>query len=132
MLVDDSNATPLYTPTGLHIIAKVLGKDFDASKSKQPTFIGKYLTFFKFLDIIVQISMSAFSDPYFSKNRGIPLIAAEMVVLILERMELSPGFSQLEKKTNRTHQAKMTLLPSRFIVSQIKAAKDMIYASHLE
>jgi len=51
-----------------------------------------------------------------------------MVVLILERMELSAGFSQLEKKTNRTHQAKITLLPARNIVSQIKAAKDMIYA----
>jgi len=69
MLVDDSNATPLYTSTGLFIIAKLLGRDFDASKFKQPTIIGKYLTFFKFLDIIVQIALSAFSDPYFSKNR---------------------------------------------------------------
>jgi hypothetical protein len=93
MLVDDSNATPLYTPTGLYIIAKLFSKDFDASKVKQLTVIGKYLTFFKFLDIIVQIAIGAFSDPYFSKNRGQPLIAAEMVVLILERMELSPGFS---------------------------------------
>ena len=93
MLVDDSNATPLYTTTGLYIIARLFGKDFDASKAKQPTVIGKYLTFFKFLDIIVQIAIGAFSDPYFSKNRGQPLIAVEMVVLILERMELSPGFS---------------------------------------
>jgi hypothetical protein len=52
----------------------------------------------------VQTAVTAFADPYFSKQKGSPLIAAEKVVLILERMELSPGFNQIEKKTNRTHQ----------------------------
>lgn len=71
MLVDESNSTPLYTPTGLYILAKSLGKDFDASKpTKLQSVMGRYLTFFKFLDNIVQIAMSAFSDPFFSKNRG--------------------------------------------------------------
>lgn len=71
ILVDDLKSIPLYTPTGLYILAKSLGKNFDASKpTKLQSVMGRYLTFFKFLDIIVQIAMSAFSDPFFSKNRG--------------------------------------------------------------
>jgi hypothetical protein len=104
MLVDDTNPVPLYTQTGLLIIQKVLGKEFDQAKSgKQPGVVGRFFTFFKFLDFIVQVAIAAFSDPYFSKNKAVPLIAAEMMVLVLERMELSSGFNQIEKKSNRTH-----------------------------
>jgi hypothetical protein len=118
MLVDDSNLVPLYAPTGQHIVSKVVGKDFDPSKKgKLISIIGRYFTFYKFLDFLVQIAINAFSDPFFSKNRNKPLIAAEMVILVLERMELSPGFSQIEKKSNRTHQAKATLLPKRAVVA---------------
>lgn len=78
--------------------------------------------------MLVRIAIQAFSDPFFSKNRGQPLIAAEMVILILERMELSTGFNQIEKRgTNRTHNTKTTLLPSRAAVNQIQFAKDMTF-----
>jgi len=96
---------------------------------KLPGLIGKYFTFFRFLDFLVQVAASAFSDPYFSKSQSQPLICAEMVILVLERMELSPGFIQIEKKTSRTHQASVTLLPKKTIITQIRAVKDMLFAT---
>jgi len=41
------------------------------------------------------------------------LLEAEMLCLLLERMELSRGFGNLEKKTNRPHTSKITLLPRK-------------------
>jgi hypothetical protein len=35
---------------------------------------------------------------------------------MLERLELSKGFSTIETKTNRPHTAKITLLPSKFVI----------------
>ena len=78
------------------------------------------------MDLLVEIALSAFSDPYISNsgNGGVPLILVEMVCLLLERMELSSGFSQIERKMHRTHTSRQTLLPSRAIIKQIEQAKD--------
>lgn len=42
----------------------------------------------------------------------------EKLLLILERMELSKGFMQIEKKTSRPHQAKTSLLPSKNVINR--------------
>ena len=118
IFVDDQHAVPVYTPTGIDIVAKSSIKDSGNFKfNKLPSIIGKCFTFFKFLDVIVKIAIHAFSDPFFTKNCQQPYIVAEMVILILERMELSTGFCQIKKRTNRTHTSKATLLPSRLIVN---------------
>ena len=39
-----------------------------------------------------------------------------MLCLMLERMELSKGFSTIEIKTNRPHTSKITLLPSKAVI----------------
>ena len=54
---------------------------------------------------------------------------AEMLCLLLERLELSKGFNNLEKKTNRPHTSKITLLPSRQVVASLTAAKSRVGAS---
>ncbi len=41
------------------------------------------------------------------------MIEAEMFCLLLERMELSKGFMNFEKKTFKPHTSKITLLPSK-------------------
>ena len=94
-------------------------------------YIGKCFTFFRFLDLIVECAIGAFSDPFFNKVGQQPLIMAEMMCLLLERMELSTGFMQIEKKMHRTHTSKQTLLPSRASVKQIQAAKDMLLQEQL-
>lgn len=50
-----------------------------------------------------------------------------MMCLLLERMELSKGFVNFEKKTNRPHTSKITLLPSKAIVRQIEFAKNQVF-----
>jgi hypothetical protein len=49
---------------------------------------------------------------------------SEMLCLLLERLELSTGFNNLEKKTNRPHTSKITLLPSRSVISHLTEAKN--------
>jgi len=49
---------------------------------------------------------------------------SEMLCLLLERLELSSGFNNLEKKTNRPHTSKITLLPSRLVISLLTEAKN--------
>lgn len=45
--------------------------------------------------------------------QGSSLLEAEMLGLLLERMELSKGFNNLEKRTNRPHTSRITLLPRK-------------------
>ena len=47
-----------------------------------------------------------------------------MLCLLLERLELSNGFNNLEKKTNRPHTSKITLLPSRVVIGLLTEAKN--------
>ena len=49
-----------------------------------------------------------------------------MLCLMLERMELSRGFLNLEKKTMRPHTSKITLLPKKLVINQLNAAKNSI------
>lgn len=50
-----------------------------------------------------------------------------MFCLILERMELSKGFMNFEKKTFKPHTSKITLLPTKTVINQIQLAKTSIY-----
>jgi hypothetical protein len=82
----------------------------------QPSFktMGRMFTFLKFIDLLVRFSKASYGT-----DLGSPLILAEMICLLLERMELSKG---IEKKTYRPHTSKLTLLPSRAIIQQINYA----------
>jgi hypothetical protein len=62
----------------------------------------------------------------YSNFQQTSLLEAEMVCLLLERMELSRGFGNLEKKTNRPHTSKITLLPSKQVVSNLTMAKEKV------
>ena len=44
--------------------------------------------------------------------------------MLLEKLELSSGFLNLEKKTNKPHTSRTSLLPSKEIVNLISSAKD--------
>jgi len=70
---------------------------------------------------LVKVSKATYSDQQDQANR---LIDAEMFCLILERMELSKGFMNFEKKTFKPHTSKITLLPSKSVINQIKIAKS--------
>jgi len=48
---------------------------------------------------------------------------SEMLCMSLERMELSKGMRELERKAPRTQFSKLTLIPSKWIVTQIQHLK---------
>lgn len=92
--------------------------------------LGQQFTFSHFLDMLVRLSKTSYGMTFdsfnFSKSRS-TLILAEMVCLLLERMELSKGFMDFEKKTCRPHTSKLTLLPSKQVINQIQFAKGQVY-----
>jgi hypothetical protein len=87
-------------------------------------------TFPSFLDLLVRFAKASYGS--FQQDLGIVtqdgnLILAEMICLLLERMELSKGFLTFEKRTNRPHTSKITLLPSKLLVQQIQEAKSQAF-----
>jgi len=49
-----------------------------------------------------------------------------MLCLLLERLELSRGFNSLEKRTNRPHTSRITLLPSKTVIRHLNEAKGSL------
>jgi|LauGreDrversion4_2_1035121.scaffolds.fasta_scaffold78303_3 hypothetical protein len=78
--------------------------------------MGKVFTFAKFLDMIVRYAKVSYGNFDLEQTNSPNLILAEMLCLLLERMELSKGFMNIEKKTSRPHTSKLTLLPTKAIV----------------
>lgn len=72
-----------------------------------------------------EAALSADRQAY-SAYRQSKLLEAEMLCLLLERMELSQGFNNHEKKTNRPHTSKITLLPRKQVMASLAAAKDFL------
>lgn len=77
----------------------------------------------KFIDFLVKCAKATYNDGSNSNK----LIEAEMFCLILERMELSKGFMNFEKKTFKPHTSKITLLPSKQTLAQIQLAKNALF-----
>ena len=100
---------PVYSQIALDILQPINSN----LPMKQP---GKFFTFFKFMDFIAKCSNCAY-QPSNKEDQNVgyidKLLVSEMLCLLLERMELSRGFSNLEKKTNKPHTSKITLLPSK-------------------
>lgn len=83
---------------------------------------GKCYTFSKFIDTLIKISyLYARDSQEISSNNEIP---SEIFTALLEKMELSLGFLNLEKKTNKPHTSRTSLLPSHEILTLIDNAKQ--------
>lgn len=98
------NPLPVYHSTACDVI------ESNNQQISQKT-IGRYFTFLKFIDFLVKCAKATYSDNSNFKENN--MIEAEMFCLILERMELSKGFMNFEKKTFKPHTSKITLLPSK-------------------
>lgn len=85
--------------------------------------IGTVFTFAKFAYTLVKVAFFAYENPVVlsatSKSR-VSYSTAERLCMLLERMELSDGFVNLEKKTNRPHMARTSLLPPETIIAKVR------------
>ena len=109
------------------------GHDSDQLLDAATKRAGRFFTFAKFLDVLMKCAKMTFSEQAssadklaYSAYRQSKLLEAEMLCLLLERMELSQGFNNHEKKTNRPHTSKITLLPRKQVMSSLVAAKDFL------
>jgi len=91
-----------YFQTGVDIIVMAHG-DFIEKMA------GRVFTFMQFLDMLVRYA----SVSYSIKAESSGLILADALCMLLERMELSKGFVNFEKRSHRPHTAKQTLLPTK-------------------
>ena len=94
---------------------------------------GKHFTFFKFLDLLMKCAKLTFcgystgaESQIYSNFQGSSLLEAEMICLMLERMELSAGFINIQKKTNRPLTSRFTLLPSKQVIQNLTLAKNLV------
>jgi len=79
---------------------------------------GFRFTFFHFLDLLVEVALIAFGSDQ-------KLIPAEMVCMCFERMEMSKGMRELDRKNSYTHNGQITLLASKQTLLKIKEAKPI-------
>jgi hypothetical protein len=93
--------------------------------------IGKFFTFIRFLKVLCKIADLGFGKNDYSnsaagkENSNKKLTEIEKICLLFEKMEMSDGFTQLEKKTNKTHSRKTSyILPKEMLDS----VKDVINA----
>ncbi|CAI2382553.1 unnamed protein product [Moneuplotes crassus] len=83
---------------------------------------GKCLSFSKFVDLLVKISYLFARD-----SQDIPSetdLPSEIFIMLLEKLELSNGFLNLEKKTNKPHTSRTSLLPPKDVMMLIQSAKQ--------
>jgi len=87
---------------------------------------GTVLTFAKFLYLIVKIAYFAYDSNTETGVNAPPggYSTAERLCFLLERMELSNGFINLEKKTNKPHTAKTSLLPPDSVIMKVMQEKN--------
>lgn len=94
--------------------------------------LGSYFTFFKFIRILVKLSLAMFEsiEANINKNsnnnndnsasHNVRINLFEKVLYLLEKMESSYGFCNLEKKTHITHTSKTNYIYDRKTVSYLK------------
>ena len=71
-----------------------------------------------FVDALVRCSHLAYNT---LENSN--FLSAEMVCLLLERMELSKGFINFEKRTFKPHISRTSLIPSKQMIRDIAETK---------
>ena len=88
---------------------------------------GVCFTFAKFIDMLVKLAYLYVrkSEHLMSKVE----LPSETFLLLLEKLELSKGFLTLEKKTNKPHVSKTSLLPPQYgneisVIQLIEEARD--------
>ena len=70
--------------------------------------VGVSLTFPRFVDYLIKLSCQAYKGACKEDGKSFPL--SERLCLMLERMELSTGFTNIEKLTNKPHTSKLSLI----------------------
>ena len=120
-LISKTNAYKIFLSSieQTHSIYEEQALEVLSNKETTPSYrpIGRLFTFPKFMDTLIMCAKNAYAPSSGREEMGgLELLDVEMLCLILERMELSKGFTNFEKRTNKPHTSKLTLLPNKQII----------------
>ena len=94
------------------------------TKNFDSRFENSLFSFGFFLDFIALLAMTAYIEDESTEKVFQKVSIPESVVLLLERMELSRGFSNFEEKLSRTHSAASSLLPPQTVIQQVIGERE--------
>lgn len=82
-----------------------LNLSFNKYNVKKSQLVGTYFTFYKFVRLIVRLSIASFVqiEKSLSSKENVKIDLFEKLIYLLEKIEASSGFINLELKTNLTH-----------------------------
>jgi hypothetical protein len=99
----------------LRLIQNVDLKNLMKFYAKSGNILGQHFNFFRFIRVILKISEVGYENiekNYLNLNNTLTGTSSEKLLLTLERMELSEGFTNLQKKTSKTHSSRNSMILS--------------------
>jgi len=92
-------------------------KDFEISNYlEEKKDMGTVFTLSKFAALLIYFSILTFNK---YKLNSTAISTAEIVLFFLEKLENSVGFQNLERRTNKPHSSKLTLIPQKEMVKAL-------------
>ncbi len=83
--------------------------------------LGQYFIFFKFLRSLIKMSQITFIKLESSINLVNSIKKEEMIIMFFQKIELSNGFNNMQKKTNRTHNDKQSIIIQQDLLDRINS-----------
>ncbi len=84
-----------------------------------PNILGQHFIFLKFIRSLIKMSQIAFAKLENSINLETSIKKEEMIIMFFQKIELSEGFTNMQKKTNKTHNDKQTVIIQQDLLDKI-------------
>ena len=84
-----------------------------------PNILGQHFIFLKFIRSLIKMSQIAFAKLENTINLETSIKKEEMIIMFFQKIELSEGFTNMQKKTNKTHNEKQTMIIQQDLLDKI-------------
>ena len=81
--------------------------------------LGQYFIFFKFIRALIKMSQATFFKLENAINLEHTIKKEEMIIMFFQKIELSEGFLNIQKKTNKTHNDKQSIIIQQELLDRI-------------
>ena len=84
-----------------------------------PNILGQHFIFIKFIRALIKMSQIAFAKLENTINLENSIKKEEMIIMFFQKIELSEGFTNMQKKTNKTHNEKQSMIIQQDLLDKI-------------
>jgi hypothetical protein len=81
--------------------------------------LGQFFIFFKFIRALIKMSQATFIKLENAINLEHTIKKEEMIIMFFQKIELSEGFLNIQKKTNKTHNDKQSIIIQQELLDRI-------------